>query len=392
MDERSKVFIFLFYLSFLFLSFSQFIFVPVGFFLTILILNFRDIFKRFSIEDYLFYFFIFFSIVSGIFAKDKSLAFGGVFILVLYYVFFVVGRGVNIDYEMVLKSSVVSVVLLSVFGLIFYLLPNLSVKLGIGGVNFVEIPPSKAFSLGGNFVRSPSITPNPVIFSSVVSYLMPFVVLHYFRKDRSWLFLLLLILIFIVVMFTSNTRVSVLLIFLGFVFMFYFLKAKREMAVFLFFFFLIFFVSVVVKNSLVLRFYSIVEGEDYTSFYNRLDSYRLGLDLFSKNFLFGLGLINFKEYVASYYGNYIHNIYLSILVETGVLGFLSFLSLIIALLVKLVKGFLETKDSVVFSVFVSVVLFLVHGFVDNPLYVVALGGLFWFLLGMGISRTVVKNF
>ncbi|MGC8870403.1 MAG: hypothetical protein ACP5PT_04850 [Brevinematia bacterium] len=87
----------------------------------------------------------------------------------------------------------------------------------------------------------------------------------------------------------------------------------------------------------------------------------------------------------------IHSIYLSILVETGIIGFLSFISLIVVLLVRLIRNFLEFKDVFVFSIIVFAGLFLLHGFIDNTLYVFSLGLLFWFLLGVGVRETS-KNF
>ncbi|MGC8870661.1 MAG: hypothetical protein ACP5PT_06180, partial [Brevinematia bacterium] len=142
---ENRAFIYLFFISFLCLSFSQLVFVPVLFLLGLFILYFRNILSKISIEDYIFWIFIVASSISAIFAKNRIIAFGGVLLLVIYYISFLVGRGINFDKWIIVNASLISFFILSLFGIFFYLFPDLSVKLKIDNISLLEIPSSKSF-------------------------------------------------------------------------------------------------------------------------------------------------------------------------------------------------------------------------------------------------------
>ncbi len=108
--------------------------------------------------------------------------------------------------------------------------------------------------------------------------------------------------------------------------------------------------------------------------------------------LTGVGLRNFYRLYETYrfpgqYGRppYIHSMFLSFLVETGIIG----LSLLIAIFViimrwswQIYKSNTDFKRWIAVALFSSFLGFLIHNVVDNTPYVVGLGLLFW--TGMGV--------
>ncbi|MFN4245933.1 MAG: O-antigen ligase family protein, partial [Brevinematia bacterium] len=243
----------------------------------------------------------------------------------------------------------------------------------------------KAFSYS-SIVRGSSITPNPVIFSSSVLYLTPIILSWFILKYSNNRFILYLIFVcFIltefVVMFISNSRSF--LIFVPIIIVLMLTVFKRYDCLLIFGSMVLLYILVFeAKIGVFERVKEIVLGNDYSSFYNRVDSYKLSFDILRKNIFFGVGLVNFKFYVPYYYGNYLHNLYLSILVETGILGFISFMVLISFLVYNSFLRVIHNFDVSRFGYFISVIFFLIHGFIDNTLYVFSLGAMFWFFVGI----------
>lgn len=434
-----------FVVSFMMLMFSQLVVIPILLFLFLFIVYLKRFRESFSLEDILFYVFILFSSIPILVAKNKEVAIGGVLILILYYIVFYVGRNFNIRVGLFFVSISLGFVILALFGVVFYVFPNLSLLVRLGNINLIEIPPPLTF-LNDNVVRSNSITPSPVLYSSAVLYSIPLLVsmvLWLYRNSSKTFFekLLLALTIFLigVVTFTSGSRSIFFLAPIGFALVLLMFRKYKELLVFVVLFTLAT-VLILSYSPLSQRIESAVKMTDTSSLVNRFDSYEMSLEiLFLKNWLIGVGLVNFKEYVPSYYGNYIHNIYLSILVETGVLGFAAFIALISVILYKafrnvfnkkifdifrgifdtfkdifkaigniLNRGIFDTfkdifdsfvnifnknifsnvSDYLKVGAFVSVICFLIHGIIDNTLYVVPLGIMFWFFLGLSCNKTI----
>ncbi|AKO93704.1 hypothetical protein BEH_17465 [Priestia filamentosa] len=77
----------------------------------------------------------------------------------------------------------------------------------------------------------------------------------------------------------------------------------------------------------------------------RLDLWEHGMILFESNPFFGIGLFNFRPYNMSEFGSslYMHNTFLEVLTESGVIGITLYLSMFILLFISLYKG--RLKDS-----------------------------------------------
>lgn len=71
----------------------------------------------------------------------------------------------------------------------------------------------------------------------------------------------------------------------------------------------------------------------------RLNIWSNGLFLFSENPIFGIGIYNFQQYNMMFFNDYhyLHNTYLEVLVESGVIGFTLYFLVFIILLYKLYK-------------------------------------------------------
>jgi len=71
----------------------------------------------------------------------------------------------------------------------------------------------------------------------------------------------------------------------------------------------------------------------------RFDLWGQAVTCFMSNPLFGIGAFNFSDYYASEYNKklYVHNTYLEILVESGIIGFLFYFSFLLMLIITFVK-------------------------------------------------------
>lgn len=131
------------------------------------------------------------------------------------------------------------------------------------------------------------------------------------------------------------------------------------------------------------RFIHIAEGTDFTN--GRGKMWGLAIELFCKKPLLGVGWFGYREYysVAWYHGSIFqkldtHNVYLQLLSETGIIGFMLFVGTMFSTLFmsirdlrKCIFGMKQIKEeySKVLSISVIVqILFLLYCLTGNPLY------------------------
>ena len=113
------------------------------------------------------------------------------------------------------------------------------------------------------------------------------------------------------------------------------------------------------------------------------------------NPLLGVGLgtymFNFIRFAGPdfSYIAYAHNCYLQIAAETGILGLLSFLALIILFFYQGIIALNSHNRSFLWHMLLAsltaVLAYCIHIMVDTGLYAVDLGLLFWFMLGLGVA-------
>ena len=98
-------------------------------------------------------------------------------------------------------------------------------------------------------------------------------------------------------------------------------------------------------------------------------------EMFKKNPVLGLGFSSYTKYCYSqgFQWDYLtHNIYIELLGETGIIGFVLFIGLFILLFIKTLKVLKLSKNKeeiglINFSLFMQIV-FLIYGLSGNPLY------------------------
>ena len=133
-------------------------------------------------------------------------------------------------------------------------------------------------------------------------------------------------------------------------------------------------------NRLIKSFFGLFNGEDISN--GRIALYRIAWQLFCSNPITGIGFGNFQRYGSQQIQQVsnVHNIYLQLLCETGILGTIIIMSALIFLTVKLYNNFKEAKkkinfDSSYFSMYMMIFI-LVLGLFDNPIF----QDTFWLLL------------
>jgi len=116
------------------------------------------------------------------------------------------------------------------------------------------------------------------------------------------------------------------------------------------------------------RTFSAVNTNEATSGRGELADY--AIELFKHNYMMGIGFGRF----SLYYGTSVHNVYLQLLCETGILGFISFIGPAVVSLLNTIKKaahLVNQEKKVVYAIKFSLsmqLLFLIYAFVGNPLY------------------------
>ncbi len=132
----------------------------------------------------------------------------------------------------------------------------------------------------------------------------------------------------------------------------------------------------------------------------RVMQYEAGLSIYSKhNLLLGIGLLNFETEFKNNYSNrsgyddvaYIHNNYLALLVETGILGIIAFYGFVLMFIISLIKNRGKSWNTVTLSTISVMAGFLISSIFDAILYVVPVGAFFWIITGLSQNRTALTE-
>ncbi|UCB57016.1 MAG: O-antigen ligase family protein [Candidatus Omnitrophota bacterium] len=124
--------------------------------------------------------------------------------------------------------------------------------------------------------------------------------------------------------------------------------------------------------------------------------WQAALQMIKERPVFGQGLStfmgNFTRFSKDYYYldkgiiPYAHNCYLQIAAETGIVGFLSFLTLLGVFFIHTIRSLAKIKDkfyhAILASISAGIIATLVHSAVDTNLYSLQLSILFWIMLGL----------
>lgn len=121
----------------------------------------------------------------------------------------------------------------------------------------------------------------------------------------------------------------------------------------------------------------------------RISLWKESLAMIKDRPVFGHGLNTYARVAPKYKttrqgGGYSHNSFLQMAAETGVLGLVSFLSVLAAFFRMGWVSFTRKRDLLVLGLLSGILAFLVHGFFDSHLYALQLAVLFWFMMGLTV--------
>ena len=128
---------------------------------------------------------------------------------------------------------------------------------------------------------------------------------------------------------------------------------------------------------------------------NRFALWRGAWAMIKERPFLGKGIGTFMPYFSSYIKGlgvqYAHNSFLQIWAETGIFALGSFLSFIALILWQGIEAFRRSQDYITLGLLCAIFGFLVLSFFDNHLYKVQLAVLFWFMIGMLVAVSNIKN-
>jgi len=151
----------------------------------------------------------------------------------------------------------------------------------------------------------------------------------------------------------------------------------------------------VLPQSVINRFTSIGNLSDTSSFYRIsvwLGSLKIVKDYWPSGI--GLGLEPFKLIYPKYslnaaYAHHSHNIYIQLLIETGIAGFLMFFAIIAVYYKTMLAGFYKTRDRFVSTFMIAAASgmagYLAQGIVENIWYNNKVLLTFWVMLALGMT-------
>ncbi len=158
----------------------------------------------------------------------------------------------------------------------------------------------------------------------------------------------------------------------------------------------------VLPPSVINRFASIGNFSDTSSSYRisiLIGSLRLAGDYWPSGI--GLGLEPFKLIYPKYslnaaYAHHSHNIYIQLLIETGIAGFIMVFSMMVVYYKEMLAGFFKTRDSFISTFMIAVASgmagYLAQGMVENIWYNNRVLLTFWVMLAFGmVTKALISK-
>ncbi len=282
--------------------------------------------------------------------------------------------------EKLVKTIAVLIIFVSVIGILQYI-----TRLSLVYKSIPIVAPLIGKS------RITSICYNPLILAALICFCLP-VLISFAIEEKSKRFLWVSIILGIITLFLTSSRAPTVA-FIFSLFILLFIKKKKLIAITLPIVLMI--ISLLfppLRTRLLIAF---KEGINPS----RITAFKAGIKMWKENSIFtGVGIHNFyllcEEYSPPEYkkgAHYIHNMYLNFLVEAGIIGAAALIA-VFGVAIKwsrdnynLIKEHLNNSEYERWlsqGLFASLIGVALHNLLDNNIYVVGLGMLFWF--GMGI--------
>ncbi|MFC1668027.1 O-antigen ligase family protein [Chlamydiota bacterium] len=252
------------------------------------------------------------------------------------------------------------------------------------GTDFLRLRPSGDINGHKRLTASFSHPNNLGGFIAITLPILMFSLLYYPFKTtrfskRMGIMLLLFILVFITAM--TYSRGTWLALFLAFLLFFSLRDFKMLFAGLL----LLGIISFFIPGFLSERIKDIFNIHNITS-QMRLDTWKKALELSQMHPIIGNGL---KSFSKIYEGGYVHNCYLQLLAEMGIIGLVLFIWFIFYFIVYNIKSFFISNTSVHKIFFLALasglVAYATHSFIDTNLFSMPLAITFWYFLGINVA-------
>lgn len=255
---------------------------------------------------------------------------------------------------------------------------------------------------GDFFIKAPNATAGTLIF------LYPFILFIDWTKNIYVKYSLLVFTIFTVVLTGSRGALAALfcIIFLSLFSKFRKIKLKKII------------IFTMISVSFLLISYNYIDSQKFDRFtevikyHDSLIEHRVGgdrlllwkssLNMIDDYTLFGVGLKNFnKVYIENNYINVLakepnlqspHNMFLHFFVETGIIGGISFIALILYQVDILKKYISKYKDEFSNACFLAIIGMCIHGMVDYLFFFKFFYQLYWFVISATWFNLMLKKY
>jgi O-antigen ligase len=219
---------------------------------------------------------------------------------------------------------------------------------------------------------------HPNSLAAYLAMVIPFV-LGAFYQNRRWIYIILLPLLIFTIIFTYSRGAWIGLAVSLFVFASLqdrkLILALMALGLLSWFF---------LPDSLLDRIKDIYNLENATT-KMRFELWKEAWNLFLQKPIFGHGLKTFSLLLEK---GYAHNCYLQMLVELGLFGFLSFVSILIVFF-RYVLG--KNSRGLSLGLGCAIVASVVHSFSDTNLYSIPIATFFWLILGVGLAICLLQK-
>ncbi len=289
--------------------------------------------------------------------------------------------------EKFIKTLAVLVTLVSTIGIIQYITDY---SLVYKGIPIVARDPDN--------IRIASICYNALILSSFLLFSLP-ILISFSIEEKSNKFLWVSVILGTIAFFLTYSRGPIV----AFIFslsILLFTKKKRLIA-----FTLPFIITAIVFLAPYFRTRLLDTFQEGANM-SRIRGLKVGIEMWKKNSIFtGVGIHNFYLLFENYCPQghsrgprYVHNMYINFLVEAGIFGLAALVSVFGTAIkwsrdicYRLTKNLKNNKHEkwVSEGLFASLIGITIHNLVDNTIYVVGLGMLFW--IGMGIVSGIYSK-
>ena len=249
---------------------------------------------------------------------------------------------------------------------------------------------SGSFDLSAREARYKGLTGNINIAAFSMALKLPFVFYKVFTKKNIYFHYLIFFLVSFIIIYLHKTRGAILTLFFEIIFLVLFSiydrvknhNKQKRLYVFGVILFFVFGInsslnSYFKANQSTIDRISTITDFGETSISQRLRFYNQSFQTFLDNPILGIGIGNWElksidtdsENILGYTVPYhAHNDYLELLAETGLIGFLLFYGLIFFTLYKLVRAYLNKKETNFFNVFIvlGILVYLIDALFNFP--------------------------